>query len=91
MCKLGKDVCLPGLLGQEGNADEASMGCLDLGFVGKLDKYSIVGRNAFGAGIVDVQEVACASCVGNSVLVCGWRTVVERSGANVVATMISLI
>ena len=67
------------------------MGCLDLGFVGKLDEDSIVSRNAFGAGIVEVQEVACASCVGNSIVVCGRRTVGERSGANVVTTMISLI
>ena len=51
---------------------------------------SVVGGNAVGAGVVDVQEMACASCIGNGILICGRCTGSESSGANVVATMISL-
>ena len=36
-----------------------------------------------------MQEMACASCIGNCIVICGRHTS-ESSGANVVATMISL-
>lgn len=59
-------------------------------FVGQLYKDSVVCGSLFGAGIVDVQEMACASCVGNCIVICGQRTGVDRIGANVATTMISL-
>lgn len=91
MCELWKYVGLLSLLGQEGNIDEACVSSLDLCFVGKLNEYSVVGGNAFGAGVVNVQEMTCASCVGNGVLICGRRTVVGISWAtNVVTAMSSL-
>jgi len=55
-----------------------------------LHEDSVVDGNAFGAGVVDVQEMACATCTSNGILICGRRTGSESSGANVVATMISL-
>jgi hypothetical protein len=49
-------------------------------FVGQLYKDSVVCGSLFGAGIVDVQEMACASCVGNCIVICGQRTMISLRG-----------
>ena len=48
------------------------------------------GGCAFGAWVIDVEEVSRAAGICDDIKVCGRRTVIVKSGANVVTTMFSL-
>jgi hypothetical protein len=86
--QLGENVGSSGCWGKRWDVDEACVGRLDLCFVRELNSDAVLGWLLFGAWAVDLQEMACASCVSYGSL--GWGLVMLLTFcANIVTTMTS--